>query len=82
MDRNTPICQSCGMPIMKPEDFGGSDYCQYCFKDGGFTLPDLTLEQMIERLIPFAFKMGVSEEDARKMAMEKLPRLKRWRRNS
>lgn len=34
---NTPICQSCGMPLTSPEQFGknadgtaNGDYCVYC----------------------------------------------------
>ena len=37
-------CQSCGMPLVKVEDFATnkdgtpmSEYCIYCFKDGSFT---------------------------------------------
>ena len=36
-------CQSCGMPLVKAEDFATnkdgtpmSEYCIYCFKDGVF----------------------------------------------
>ncbi len=76
---NTPICQSCGMPMLKAEDFGSSDYCKYCYKDGQFTNPDITMEQMIERLLPFAAQMGISEEDARKTGFASLPKLKRWK---
>lgn len=27
-----PFCQSCGMPMVKPED-----YCNHCFQNGEFT---------------------------------------------
>jgi hypothetical protein len=78
------ICQSCGMPMMKPEDFGteingskNEEYCAYCFQNGKFTL-DATLEQMIEKLVTMHDQMGMTEEEARKMANENLPKLKRW----
>jgi hypothetical protein len=78
------ICQSCGMPMMKPEDFGtdigggkNQEYCTYCFQNGNFTA-DVTLEQMIEKLVPMHDQMGMTEEEARKMANENLPKLKRW----
>jgi hypothetical protein len=39
-----PFCQSCGMPMTKPEEFGTTaggwrqnDYCTHCYKDGEFT---------------------------------------------
>ncbi|MBU4293030.1 MAG: zinc ribbon domain-containing protein [Actinobacteria bacterium] len=38
INQNTPFCQSCSMPMMKPEDFGtnadgskNEEYCTYCF---------------------------------------------------
>jgi hypothetical protein len=38
------ICQSCGMPLEKAEDYGtnadgtsNNEYCVYCYKDGKFT---------------------------------------------
>jgi hypothetical protein len=78
------ICQSCGMPMMKPEDFGtdingskNEEYCTYCFQDGKFTL-DATLEQMIKKLVTMHDQMGMTEEEARKTANENLPKLKRW----
>lgn len=74
---NLPICQSCGMPMEKPEDFGSADYCSFCFKDGAFT-HNLTLPEMIEHLVAFASQMGMPEENARKMASANLPKLKRW----
>lgn len=84
MDENTPICQSCGMPMMKPEDFGtnadgsqNDEYCTYCFRKGEFTM-DGTLEEMIEKLVSMAPQMGMTEDEARKMANENLPKLKRW----
>lgn len=50
-----PFCQSCAMPMEKPEDFGTSadgnrneEYCRYCYQSGKFTDPDITREQMIE----------------------------------
>jgi hypothetical protein len=70
--------------MMKPEDFGteingskNEEYCAYCFQNGKFTL-DATLEQMIEKLVTMHDQMGMTEEEARKMANENLPKLKRW----
>jgi len=81
MDSNTPICQSCGMPMLKAEDFGSGDYCRHCYNNGQFTNPDISIEQMIERLLPFATKMGMSEDTARKMGHKTLPKLKRWKKS-
>lgn len=80
------ICQSCGMPLTKPEDFGTNDdnsindeYCQFCFKNGKFVDEGITLEQKIQKNIEIATDMGMSEEEARKMANAVLPTLKRWK---
>ncbi|MSQ24313.1 MAG: hypothetical protein EXR58_07180 [Chloroflexi bacterium] len=51
-----PFCQSCGMPLARDEKGGGSNvdgststqYCSHCYEQGHFTLPDLTLAQMME----------------------------------
>jgi hypothetical protein len=79
------VCQSCGMPMAKIEEFGSNkndskndDYCIYCFQKGSFTSPNITLDQMIEKIVQMHDQMGITEEDARKMAKENLPKLKRW----
>ncbi len=82
-----PFCQSCGMPLSKPDDFGTSaegwrqnDYCHHCFHDGRFTHREITLDEMIEHVIkPTAEATAMSEPMARALARETLPRLKRWR---
>ena len=42
----------------KPEDFGtnsngnqNQEYCRYCYQNGNFTDPDITVEQMIEKCV-------------------------------
>jgi len=85
--QDAPICQSCEMPMTKPGDFGldadGSknrDYCCHCWKKGGFTSKNLTLEKMIEINVPFVIKGGFAktEDEARAMLKESMPKLKRW----
>jgi len=72
--------------MMKPEDFGtnadgskSEEYCTYCFQKGAFTMPAKNVEEMIEKLVSMHDQMGLSEEAARKMASENLPKLKRWK---
>ena len=82
-----PFCQSCGMPFSKAEDFGTSaegfrqnDYCHYCYQDGTFTQPDITLEQMMEFCVqPTVAATGMGEAEARALLGRTLPFLKRWR---
>ena len=81
-----PICQSCGMSIQDPKDFGTTasgaknlSYCRFCFENGAFTEPDLTLEQMIEKCTGIsATKRNMSEEKAKEIVIDYMPKLKRW----
>ena len=84
-----PFCQSCAMPMCQPELFGteadgsrNEKHCVYCYKDGAFTTPDATLEQMIE-----ISAKGWSDQDptvtfeqAKAQMQAVLPTLERWRK--
>ena len=81
-------CQSCGMPMREPGDFGknadgsqNEDYCRYCWVDGEFTAKGISLEEAIEGNIPFVIEAGVvkTEDEARAMLKEFMPTLKRWK---
>ncbi|WMI72224.1 zinc ribbon domain-containing protein [Aminobacterium sp. MB27-C1] len=79
------FCQSCGMPLDDSSLLGtekdGSpthDYCIYCYKEGAFEEPDITMEEMIEVCVPYMVEQGFDEEKARKMLAEFLPTLNRW----
>jgi len=80
------ICQSCGMPMKKQEDFGtdefgnqNREYCNFCFQNGKF-LDDCTLNEKIDKLVEISIKeLGLKEDIARNMAETKLPQLKRWK---
>lgn len=82
-----PFCQSCGMPLEKPEDFGTdvvgyriNDYCRFCYANGVLTDPRITLTEMIDRCADILARRGVlSPAQARTRMAEVLPRLKRWR---
>lgn len=51
-------CQSCGMPLSKDAQGGGTErdcsksamYCSHCYQKGAFTLPNITVEEMTERV--------------------------------
>lgn len=79
-------CQSCGMPMGPTDEMYGTnadgtksaDYCSYCYSNGAFT-GECTLEQMIEYCVPHVVSNAdMSEDAARKMLSEFLPKLKRW----
>jgi len=79
-------CQSCGMPLQNEKDFGtnadgsrSEEYCFHCFQSGRFLDEGITLHEKIEKNVKFATQMGMSENQARKMSSDVLPKLKRWR---
>jgi len=82
-----PFCQSCSMPMLKPEDFGTDErgnrvnnYCHFCFQKGEFTNPDITLGQMTEIVVKnMVEELKMSEDDARKITESFLPKLVRWK---
>lgn len=84
-----PFCQSCSMPMGKPDDFGTdiigykvNDYCHYCYKDGRFTDPDIIMEQMIDLAVSCMVKHeNIPEEKAEEIASSSIPRLKRWKKD-
>lgn len=81
-----PTCQSCGIPLGRKEDQGtnadGSknrEYCCFCFKNGEFAEPDMTMEQMISKVTGFISGIeNMTEEKAKIIADSIIPNLKRW----
>jgi hypothetical protein len=57
-----------------------SDYCIYCYKDGKFTQPDLTLEENIASAANFAKEAGMAPEQMTEWAKAVHPTLKRWKK--
>lgn len=83
-----PFCQSCGMPMEKSDDFGtdkngdkNSDYCNFCYQKGKFTEPNVTMEQMIDKVAKIVSKqMDAPEAETREIVKIFLPKLKRWKK--
>ena len=83
-----PFCQSCAMPLRKPEDFGTgaegfriNDYCVHCYSEGRFTEPSISMQQMIDRCVPFMTAQGMPEAQARGLMTSTLPMFKRWQKS-
>lgn len=79
------MCQSCGMPLQKEEEFGtnvdgsqNQEYCIYCFKDGGY-VQDMTFEEAIALAGEYADMAWVTKEEAIAYSRELFPTLKRWK---
>jgi hypothetical protein len=82
-----PLCQSCGMPFSRAEDYGtdrdgsrSTEYCFHCFQGGKFLDEGIPLREKIEKNVRFGVQMGMPEEVARNMCETILPTLKRWRK--
>ena len=55
------------------------DYCKYCYENGQFTNPQITLEEMKTRVKSKMEEMKL-DADTIGMAVSSLPNLKRWRK--
>lgn len=78
------ICQSCSMPLESKDVLGTEkdgtaslDYCKYCYKDGAFTAPGMTLTGMEYRIRTRMAKIDLPANLV-KLAVDRLPFLKRW----
>jgi hypothetical protein len=81
-------CQSCGMPIKKDEQGGGSNadgskstmYCSKCYEGGKFTRPDMTATEMQafvkDKLKEFGFPGFLAG-----LFTKGIPKLERWKNN-
>lgn len=81
-------CQSCGMPLA--DGFFGTfkggaetqEFCKFCYQEGEFLQPELTVEDMIQMSIDnMTQDLSMPEEKAQKLAQTFIPNLKRWKTN-
>lgn len=83
------FCQCCGMPLDDPKDRGteangspSQDYCCYCYKNGAFTAPEATMEDMIAFNLKYNAENGHPfgpQEQAERNMRAWFPTLKRWK---
>jgi hypothetical protein len=60
-------CQSCGMPLSKDAKGGGTEkdgtknttYCSHCYDEGAFTAPDMTVDEMKEKVKSKLIEFGI-----------------------
>ena len=81
---NQQFCQSCSMPLDKPEMMGtekdgtkSKEYCTYCYQQGAFVNPKMTLAEMTSMVKDQMEKRKISKDLVTK-AVNSLPFLKRW----
>jgi hypothetical protein len=81
-----PFCQSCGMPMdaeglfgSEPDGSKSSEYCIYCYQNGNFTAPNITLAEMMEKATAILVeKKGMPDFQAKMIVNMFIPKLKRW----
>ena len=79
-------CQSCGMPLSKDEKGGGTEadrsksikYCSYCYEQGNFTKPDISMEEMKTLVKGKMKEMGFPRFIAG-FFTKRIPKLERWK---
>lgn len=78
------FCQSCGMPLgdpklaaTEPDGSTNNDYCIYCYSNGTFTNPAITLEEMTAHVVNL-MQQRKMEQNVIDLAVNSLPNLKRW----
>jgi hypothetical protein len=74
------------MPLQKDQYCGtnadgrrSEEYCFHCFQKGVFLDEGITLQGKIDKNVKFAVQIGMSEDEARILASNVLPKLKRWK---
>ena len=78
-------CQSCGMPLSKDPEGGGSEtdgsrsakYCSICYTDGAFRHPDVTLKEFQAHCVDGMSANGMPRIMAW-LLTRGIPKLERW----
>lgn len=79
------FCQSCCMPLDNEEMLGtetdgskNKEYCKYCYQNGAFVNPDLTIDEMRGIVISKMEEYKIPEDIIEK-TVQHLPHLNRWK---
>lgn len=87
MDKTYKNCQSCSMPLNKDPQHGGTNadgnrstvYCSFCYENGRFTQPGITVEEMQAFVKGKLKEMGFPGFLAG-MFTKGIPKLERWKK--
>jgi len=87
ISRSFKNCQSCGMPLHRDDQGGGTNvdgsksemFCSHCFQGGRFSMPDLTAKQMQDLVRGKLKDMGFPGFVAG-LFTRRIPKLERWKR--
>ena len=60
-----------------------AEYCKFCYANGAFTNPDITMDEMIKKSIHhMAYQLNMNDETAEHLAKNTIPTLRRWRKSA
>ena len=81
------LCQSCGIVMRRSAELGTDrggrtvrNYCCDCFRDGEFTEPNLTMEELVARAVHGRWMREVDELAFKSAVRGLLANLERWRK--
>jgi len=82
-------CQSCGMPLKRDAQGGGTQadgtrslmYCSHCYQDGKFTQPDITMDEMKARVKGKLKEFGIPGILSG-VFTRNIPKLVRWKNHA
>ncbi len=70
-----------GMRGTEKDGSVSQEYCKYCYVNGVFTEPDMTIDEMND-LVKTQMERRAIPAHAIQLALESLPYLKRWRKKT
>ncbi len=88
MFKKKAVCQSCAMPLSQDPEGGGTHadgsksdtYCSYCYAEGVFTQPSITMEEMREQVKDRLKDQYRIPNILRTHFTRGIPKLKRWKK--
>ncbi len=86
MKKENTNCQSCGMPLKKDKNKGGTNadgtksmlYCSLCFREGKFINSEMTVDQM-QSLVKGKLKEFGFPGFLASLFTKRIPKLERWK---
>ena len=86
METSYKNCQSCGMPLKRDAQGGGTNadgskstmYCSHCYQDGKFTQPNVSMDEM-KALVKVKLKEMKIPGILAGIFTRNIPKLVRWK---
>ncbi len=86
MDQTCKNCQSCGMPLKKSPNGGGTNrdgsiskmYCGFCYENGKFKQPDINAQEM-QHFVKLKMKEMGFPGFLAGLFSKGIPKLERWK---